>query len=259
MSSTGSIVTVSASVMPIAYRILQIQPKNARTDSTEDEIIEMAMILFRYSILSSRIVAVEQEYSGLREPTVAISPAASRVNHLSSADVRGKNIDTQAIRMLVEKTDIIISHNASFDGRFAANLLPFMTNGEKPWYCSMRGIDWEERGCKSRKLDYLLDKYQIQRDRPHRALDDARGVFSLLSKSDDISGDSLLATLLQSLPVYKFETKAREPSQIQVIDISTMFAPVQAQTTNADNKLPVSEPIDQPRKRSWLDRLLGRW
>ena len=54
MSSTGSIVTVSASVIAVAYRILQINSKNARTKSPRPVYCTLRLVDFQAQLLAEK-------------------------------------------------------------------------------------------------------------------------------------------------------------------------------------------------------------
>jgi len=159
-----------------------------------DEIIELCIILF--SIDKSGSHVIEDEYVGLREPSCGIHPAAQRVNGISPADVRGKDLDDTRVLELIERADFIIAHNAPFDHSFITRLFP--AAGRKQWYCSMAGIDWRGKGYPNRRLQDLLLFHGIMPARAHRASDDVRATLDLLSYRQSC-GTTYLSELLAGL------------------------------------------------------------
>jgi len=146
--------------------------------STE-EIIELALILFRYDKRNGRIVGILRAYSGLREPKCSISRDSRRVHGISRSMVGGRRLNTRKIRKMLATSDFCISHNANFDRGFVERLLPALYG--KTWLCSMRGIDWRGKGYSSRSLADLAAAHQIVNPASHRAEGDARTLLALLS------------------------------------------------------------------------------
>jgi len=144
-----------------------------------DEIIEICIVLFQYDIKSGRVVGIQEEYVGLREPLCGIHPAASRVNGISMADVQGKDLDYVRVSQMIERANFLIAHNASFDRGFITRLFP--EAAAKRWYCSMSGIDWRGKGYPNRRLQDLLYHHGISVHRAHRASDDVKATLELLS------------------------------------------------------------------------------
>ena len=160
-----------------------------------DEIIEFAMVLFAFERSNSRILGIVDEYIGLREPACRISPGAARVNGISEFELRGKVLDESKITTMIEKAEFLIAHNATFDKSFVCKLFRFASG--KPWYCSMKGINWYQKGCQSRSLQNLLQKHNIKVLKAHRADADVQAVLSLLAQNN-ADGSCYFTELLQS-------------------------------------------------------------
>ena len=58
-----------------------------------DEVIESAMILFRFDSTGKVVRGSVEEYVGLREPSIPIPPEATRVHGLTMEDVAGRRLD----------------------------------------------------------------------------------------------------------------------------------------------------------------------
>ncbi len=163
-----------------------------------NEVIEFALILFSYHRPTGEIIAVLDEYSGLREPGCAISRGAAGVHGLTREQLRGKTLAQERIADMLQRADFILSHNANFDYNFVVPLFPWAA--AKPWYCSMNGIDWRSKGFASKGLQNLLAGHDIDTGQAHRALADARAVVALMAKNNKL-GQSYLGELLKSAPI----------------------------------------------------------
>lgn len=159
-----------------------------------DEVIELAVIAFRFDAAGNIVRGSAEEYVGLREPSVPIHPAASRVHGLTAEDVAGHHLDEERVRAMVAGAGYCIAHNARFDRPFVERLLPDVFRG-KNWLCTCHDIDWRSRGVSSRKLGDLARRHRIRHDQAHRALGDARTTLALLSLKG-VNGGTLLSDLL---------------------------------------------------------------
>lgn len=157
-----------------------------------DEVVELCLLLFHYN-RELDLIEIVDEYVGLREPGCFLHPRASRVHGLTMADLSGKDLDYPRLERMIEQVDFLIAHNASFDRGFLTRLVPQAVS--KPWFCSMSGIDWRNKGYPSRALQELLRHHGIVVERAHRALDDVRATLELLNYSQ-ASGISYLKELL---------------------------------------------------------------
>lgn len=164
----------------------------------DDELVELALLRFRYSHLTGRILGVIDRYSGLREPLKPISPMATRVSGIHASDVVGKHLDLDYASRLVDGASLVVAHNATFDQRMVEPLVPAMA--AIPWHCTMRSIDWTAKGCSSKKLEELAIHYGITPS-GHRALADAQLVLDLLSITDDATGLPVFHELIAGAPL----------------------------------------------------------
>lgn len=144
-----------------------------------DEIVELAALLFAFERATGQICGVVDEYTGLREPSVPISPEAARVNGITPEMVRGQRLDQARVETIFRRAEFLVAHNASFDRGFVTRLFPLTK--QKLWLCSMRHVDWRAMGFASAALQSLLRHHGIQVQRAHRGGDDARATLDLLS------------------------------------------------------------------------------
>lgn len=162
-----------------------------------DEIIELALVLFEYDRKTGIILKIIDEYVGLREPTCLIGRDAYNTHGLDKNDLQEKELDMNIIISLLKKAELLVSHNAMFDYNFMTPLL--CDTFAIPWYCSMNGINWRGEGFYSKGLQNLLVSHGLKVTQAHRALDDARAVVALLGQFNK-EGKPYLRKLLENGP-----------------------------------------------------------
>jgi len=144
-----------------------------------EEIVELAIALFRYDRVKGQVLEVVSEYSGLREPSCPMRREATAVNGITRRMVRGLNLDHTRIRAMLRQADFVVAHNAKFDRGFVERLMPSLRN--KTWLCSLSGIEWAAKGFANRRLDDLAAAHEIENPCAHRASGDAATLLALLS------------------------------------------------------------------------------
>lgn len=162
-----------------------------------DEVIELAICRFSFHRESGAIVGIVDEYCGLREPGVPISPGAFRVHGISREQLNGRRLDHERVVAMLAGSEFVVAHNASFDRGFVTRLFP--GSEAKPWLCSMRGIDWRRKGFAGVALQRLLEAHAIDSGQAHRADADVRAALRLLSCTG-ADGRTYFRELLSTLP-----------------------------------------------------------
>jgi DNA polymerase-3 subunit epsilon len=125
-----------------------------------DEIVELAITLFRYDRVKGQVLEVVSEYSGLREPSCPIRRDATAVHGITRRMVQGLKLNYPRVRAMLREADFLVAHNAEFDRGFVERLAPSLRN--RTWFCSLNGIDWEARGFASRRLEDLAAAHRIE-------------------------------------------------------------------------------------------------
>lgn len=173
---------------------LVIDVETTGLDSQKDEIIELAMIAFTYS-LDGRVFEIGETFQRFQEPSMPISSEITRITGITDAMVAGHRIDVGEVATFAAPAALVIAHNAAFDRRFAERLSEVFTT--KPWACSMSQIDWAAEGFDGTKLHYLAAGAGFFYDR-HRAEHDCRAVIELLATDLPVSNRTALAGLLDT-------------------------------------------------------------
>lgn len=168
-------------------------------DPQKDEIIEVAMVPFTYS-LNGRIFEIRPSYQSFQEPSAPIAPAITAITGITDAMVAGRRIDPEEVSSIANGAALVIAHNAAFDRRFVERLSDVFTT--KPWACSLTQVDWSSAGYEGSKLAYLAAGAGFFYDR-HRAENDCLAAIELLAAPLAKSGVTAMARMLE---------RARQPS-----------------------------------------------
>lgn len=163
-------------------------------DTARDEIIELAMVRFRYDA-QGQILSIDEAFTGLQEPTKPLPAQITQITGITDAMVAGQTINWAAAAQFIDQAAVIIAHNARFDRRFAERFCDAFV--AKPWGCSMSQVDWVGEGFEGTKLSYLAARAGFFYD-GHRAEHDCRAALSLLSRPLPVSGAPALRQLLQT-------------------------------------------------------------
>jgi DNA polymerase-3 subunit epsilon len=163
-------------------------------DPTRDEIIELAMLKFDYGS-DGVICRVLDQFSRLREPTIALPIEITKLTGITPEMVAGKTITQEEVEHFSSSAAVVIAHNAGFDRRFVERAFPVFNT--KPWACSMSQVDWEQEGFDGTKLGYLLGGCGLFHD-GHRADEDCRALLEILSRPLPSTGEVALKRLLDT-------------------------------------------------------------
>jgi len=146
-------------------------------DPIKDEIIEVAMVKFRYSA-NDEITSVSDVFQSYNEPSIPIPILVTELTGITHDMVVGHRIDTTAMEEFIASANIIVAHNAGFDRKFAERLSPIFEH--KHWCCTQTEIDWRKHGFGGAKLGYLLADMGYFHT-AHRAIDDCHALIEILA------------------------------------------------------------------------------
>ena len=147
-----------------------------------DDVIQLALLPFEYEVSSGKILSIKKEdaFDGLREPRIPISKEASLITGISNEMVSNKKIDPEEVEKIINSTDLIIAHNASYDRPMVEQHWDCFKNIS--WACTFKSIDWLEEGFSSAKLELLGMNYGWFYD-GHDAFNDCEACLALLSET----------------------------------------------------------------------------
>ena len=174
-------------------RALLLDVETTGLDPGTDEIIELAMVPFFYSV-DGEIVGIGDAFSSLRQPTLSIPAEVTKITGIDDAMVEGKSIDPVDVAAFAG-ANLVIAHNAPFDRRYLERFCPALA--QNPWACSMSEVPWAAEGFESSKLAFLALSSGFYYDR-HRAVNDCHAAIELLSRKLPITGGRAFTALLAS-------------------------------------------------------------
>lgn len=149
-------------------------------DPQLDEIIEIGILWFHFDN-SKGILGVSDTYNALQEPSKPIPEEITKITGITNEDVQGQSIDWPLVLDKLKQTHLVICHNSQFDRNFLECQTPEPiknTISNMAFACTIKDIDWKNRGFESSKLDYLNFKLGYFYE-GHRALNDCFATFNL--------------------------------------------------------------------------------
>ena len=155
-------------------------------DRNEAEIIEIGVLVASFTN-EDGFIAIEFTDNQLQEPEIPISAEITKITGITNADVKGKSINWQALHQNLADIDLVICHNANFDRQFLElKTPPFFKEfiESLPFGCSFAGVNWNELGFESGKLEYLNLKMGYFYE-GHRALIDCYATLNLFIERVD--------------------------------------------------------------------------
>lgn len=145
----------------------------------EDKIIEIGLLEFGL-IEGDGEPHIMNLYGALEDPGQPLSPEIQKLTGLNDAVLSGQRISWDYVRGLMQRAAIVVAHNAEFDRSFIERR-PELAEVKPHWACSMKHIDWEAKGFRTRALNYLAADHGFVNPFAHRALFDCATTFRLVS------------------------------------------------------------------------------
>lgn len=167
-----------ATIQPSIKTALLVDVETTGLNPSIDEIVELGMVLFDFSLHTGDGVSIRDEYVGLREPGVSVSRGAMAVHGITPDSLQGRKLNSSRVNSLLQSADVIIAHNARFDYAFLTRLFPLAA--ERAWRCTLRQVDWGR--VPSRRLTELLTIHGISVAQTHRAGADCHALLALLQE-----------------------------------------------------------------------------
>jgi DNA polymerase-3 subunit epsilon len=172
-----------------------------------DDVIQLALLPFDYEVSSGKILNIQKEdaFDGLREPRIPISKEASLVTGITNEMVINKKIDSKEVEKIINSSDLIVAHNASYDRPMVEQHWDCFKNIS--WACTFKSIDWLEEGFSSAKLELLGMNYGWFYD-GHDAFNDCEACLALLSETLPKKNKTVFSVLREYATIPSFLIKA---------------------------------------------------
>ncbi len=170
---------------PERFSAIVIDLETMGLDAKKDKIIEIGLLKFSFSSLDG-IIEVTDTYNSLSDPGMPIPELVTKITGITNEDVKDHKIDWTLVAEQIKNCNLVICHNSGFDRNFLELQTPVEIQAlfkKIPFACTLKDIDWNERGFESGKLDYLNWKLGFFYD-GHRALTDCWAAFNLLLQED---------------------------------------------------------------------------
>lgn len=152
-------------------------------NANEDKIIELGLRQFKFNRLTGEILALGHSYSGFQDPKIPLSEDIKKLTGISDEMLKDQEINWHFVEKMFSESHIIIAHNASFDRPFIDKQLSI--SNEKIWACTLKQINWTDKGFPSQKLEFLGIYHGFFFENSHRALNDVDALLYLISLQDE--------------------------------------------------------------------------
>ena len=169
--------------MPPTYHVAVVDTETTGLYASSDRLVEVAVKLLEVDAFA-RLVAEVDVYQSLQDPGIRIPRDAIAVHGITDAMVKGHRIDSDRLRGILSRADLVVAHNSGFDKGFVRQVVPDCD--ALRWGCSCRGIPWKKLYASmwSTSLPYLATSLKVKRGVAHRALGDVETTVSLLLHPD---------------------------------------------------------------------------
>ena len=151
--------------------------------------------------VSGELLGIVDEYQSFNDPEEIIDPVITQITGIDNDTVEGHSIDWEIVTRLLNNADIIVAHNALFDRGVMDRFLPL--SEEKVWLCSMKDINWMERGLNARGQEILCIWHGFYYD-SHRAMFDVDALIHLVTYNVEGLNNAVLELLINAnKPTYR--------------------------------------------------------
>ena len=172
------------------YQMAIIDLETTGLNPAEHEIIEIGTLIVSFTN-ESGLGQVQLADNQLQEPKIPIPAEITRITGITNEDVKGQSIDWAHLGEALEKVNLVVCHNASFDRQFLELATPSAFREiieQKAFGCSLKDVDWRAKGYESGKLEYLNFKMGYFYE-GHRALTDCWATLNVLVQGEDAFDD----------------------------------------------------------------------
>lgn len=176
-----------------------------------DEIIKFSGILFELNDSSGEVIEILDQYQGKKERGLNLSTEQDLENQ---EQLKEPEFSNERIQAMINKADIIITHNIQLVSRFICSVFP--EANQKEWFETMEGFPWTPEGFPSKTLDEIVQDLDFEIESTAPIFNDFREFWgkasSVLNQGlDKIKVKDWLNSLLQN----KGEEKPQERNLVQ--------------------------------------------
>ena len=143
----------------------------------EDEPVAIGVLLGHAD--PTGVGTVVDSWYGEQSPSVPMSATAEMIHGIAPSQLTGKSFNVKELQSILDRAELIFSHNARFDARMIGKVLPDIVS--RNWRCSLKQTRRSEFDNKS--LDTVCAHFSINRPTPHNALLDCEALLEALGQS----------------------------------------------------------------------------
>jgi len=162
-------------------------------DTSKDKIIELGFVAFEYDAGTGLIYRILHNYGGFEDPKEPLNDIIIKVTGITDDMLASQSLDEDEIMEWLNKSSLIIAHNAAFDRQMLERRLP--QTSDTNWACTFNDIHWQDENISSLKLDYIAYRLGYFFE-GHRAVNDAQATLHLLTKKLPGTGKLAMSELL---------------------------------------------------------------
>ncbi|WP_068083493.1 3'-5' exonuclease [Novosphingobium rosa] len=223
-------------------RAVVVDVETTGLDRKRDVIIELAMRQFLFDD-AGRITNIGRPFCWLQDPSRPLTEEIMKLTGLDDAMLKDQSIDKALATGILQRADLVIAHNASFDRPRVEDELPEAAG--RAWCCSCVEIAWRDFGFDGRSLGYLLSQAGYYNG-AHRASDDVDSTIALLAR-EVAPGRTALADLV--------ERSSRDSWMCRVVGAAFERKDdlkARGYRWDADNRVWHRELADRDEEETWL-------
>ena len=181
--------------VPDGRCVALVDTETSGLSAGHDVLIELAIMLC-FVEDNGEVIGHVGPFSWLEDPGCELDPRISLITGLGSQHLKGQKINDVFARGLLDRADLIVAHNSSFDSKFIERRYPDLAG--KAWACSCSEIDWLKLGFEGRSQPALLTHTGWFSD-AHRAAADVWALHWLLQHRQRDPGGGPIRTHLARL------------------------------------------------------------
>ena len=159
-----------------------------------DAVIELALLPFTYTLAGTVVEVLHDEAQAHRnDPGRPLPAEITHLTGLTDDDVRGERIDVEAASALIERSGLIVAHNARFDRRSSSGCSRPRARG--PGRARARRFRGPRRGSRARRCTVCSAPTGSSPGTGTSALADCEAGAWLLAQRLPVSGEPVLAAM----------------------------------------------------------------
>jgi len=166
--------------------------------SFEDELVQLALVLFQYSAGEEKPFKILGNYVGNRKPSYSVADEIYNRFCIRPTDLRDIPLNKQKVAELFERADYVISHNnADIERQQICMFYPEARQSK--WYSTQKDIPWRALGFESKSLSELSRAQG--KTKPRTSSERAMAICNLLQQEEPYAGYPFMERIYYMQPM----------------------------------------------------------